>query len=81
MDSVLLSSHSRTLDGLRDMMRAADDADELVQTYVEVSTALLIVEAAKRAPDRPEWFPAGKWATIQNIQQSIEEQLGQLFRQ
>jgi len=79
MDSVLISTSSRTLDGLRDMMRAADDAEELVQTYVDVSTALFIVEAAKRAPDRPEWFPRGKWATIQQIVLNTTEQLDTLF--
>jgi hypothetical protein len=38
------------------------------------------VEAAKRAEDRDEWFPRGKWATIQAMQEAIEQELGNLFR-
>jgi hypothetical protein len=79
MDSVHLTESSRTLDGLRDMMQAADDAAELAQHWVDVSTALLIIEVAKRAEDRPEWFLRGKWATIQSMQDATERELRKLF--
>lgn len=75
MDSVQLSASSRAIDGLRLMMEAAGDLDAFVQTYVDVSVALLIVEVAKLAPDNDEWFPYGKWATIQSIQGRIAQQL------
>ena len=80
MDSVFVSSSSRVIDGLRHMMTAADDAAELVQSYVDVSTALLIIEVAKRADDLDEWFPHGKWATIQSIQGAAEKQLATAFK-
>lgn len=80
MDSVLVSSSSRVIDGLRHMMTKADDAAELVQTHVDVSTALLIIELAKRADDRDEWFPHGKWATIQNVQSATDKQLATAFK-
>ena len=78
MDSVLLSDNSTTREGLRDMMDAADDAGELVQIYVDPQTALLIIEVAKRAKDTPEWFPRGKWATIQAIKDRVERTLDQI---
>jgi hypothetical protein len=79
MDSIRLADHSRTLDGLRQMMEEIDDAAELVQAHVDVSIALLIAEIGRRAEDRPEWFPSGKWATLQHIQASIDRQIGSLF--
>ena len=80
MDSVLLSDSSRVLDGLRDMMEAAIGPHEYVHSYVDVPIALLVIEASKRAEDRDEWFPRGKWATIQSIQGATEKQLERLFR-
>lgn len=46
---------------------------------VEVPIALLIAEIAKLAEDRADWFPCGKWATIQAIQGRIEKELRMLF--
>jgi len=82
MDSIYLSNNSKVINGLRDMMDAAeDDAAGLIGcSYVDVATALLIVNIAKLAEDKPDWFPHGKWATIQNIQSLIDEQLNQLFQ-
>ena len=80
MDSVLLSDSERVLDGLRDMMIAADDADGLVQSHVDVLTALLIIEISKRAEDRVDWFPRGKWATMQALQERCSAQLDKMFR-
>jgi hypothetical protein len=72
MDFVLLSASDRVLDGLRMMM---GEAEGYVQSYVPVEHALLIIELAKRAPDHDDWFPRGKWATIQAIQSATDEQL------
>lgn len=80
MDAVQLSDSSRVLDGLRDMLAAAlGDEHDYVHSHVEVPVALLIIEAAKRADDRPEWFIRGKWATIQAIQAATDKQLSTLY--
>ena len=79
MDSVILSESSRVLDGLRDMMTAAIGAHEYVHAHVDASIALLVIEAAKRAEDRDEWFPRGKWATIQHMQSATDRQLAMMF--
>ena len=80
MDSVILSKSSRVLDGLRDMMTAAIGFHDYVYSHVDVASALLVIEAAKRAEDREEWFPHGKWATIQSIQAATESQIETMFR-
>lgn len=80
LDSVLLTDSDRVRDGLADMLTAAigDHAHEL--RHVDVSLALLVIEAAKRAEDREEWFPRGKWATVQAMQERVERELRWLFR-
>lgn len=80
MDSVLLSERATTLNGLQLMMQDADNAGEQIQAYVSVEMALLIVEIAKMAIDKEEYFPHGKWGTIQNIEGNIREQLATCFR-
>jgi hypothetical protein len=79
MDIVEVSRSDRVLDGLRDMMTAAVGPHELVHRHVEVPTALLLIEAAKRAEDRDDWFPHGKWATVQAMQERVERELRKLF--
>lgn len=73
MDSVMLSDSGRVVDGLSDMMADSIDAGDLVSKFVDAGNALLIVEIAKRAEDKEEWFIRGQWATIQAIQGRIEE--------
>ena len=75
----MLSESSSVIAGLRQMMDVADGASEVVQQHVEASIALLVIEIAKLAEEREEWFPRGKWATIQNIQESTDRQLRTLF--
>ena len=77
LDIVELPS-GRARDGLVDMLRPLE-LDGYIHGFVEVHVALLIVELAKRAEDRPEWFPHGKWATIQAIQAQCDKQLDDLF--
>ncbi len=81
MDAIQLVDSARTLDGLGDMMEVADDARESVQGWVDVATALLIVEVAKRAEDKKDWFPRGKWATIQSIQRKVDRELEKIFKE
>jgi hypothetical protein len=49
------------------------DAEQWVAYWVEVPQALFLVEVMKRAEDRAEWFPHGKWATIQSFQDRIDK--------
>jgi hypothetical protein len=80
LDFVRLTSSDSVRDGLSDMLTAAIGEHAYSLACVEVPIALLVVEAAKRAEDRDEWFPRGKWATIQAMQEAIEQELGNLFR-
>lgn len=79
MDSILLSSSPSVLRGLVDMMAEALGPNDYVHSYVNVEVALLVIEASKRSKDCHEWFPHGKWATIQSIQEVTNKQLSTLF--
>ena len=79
MNSILISTRDRVLDGLRDMLESAIGQHEYVFSYVELPVALLIIEAAKRAQDKDEWFPHGKWATIQSIQGAVDKEMNGFF--
>lgn len=35
-----------------------------------------IVRVMRVLPDKPEWFPKGKWATIQHIEEQITDAAG-----
>jgi len=73
MEFVRLSNSTDVLDGLRLMLRQYIlEENEWVQPLVNVEIALLIVEIAKNAQDEDIWFPHGKWATIQAIEERIE---------
>jgi hypothetical protein len=75
---IMLSDSSRVLDGLSLMLKAVIGDHDLIFNYVHLSTALLLVAIAKRAPDHAEWFPRGKWATIQNIEGRIDQSLNEI---
>lgn len=76
---VALELSERGLDGLREMMAAAIGDHDYIHAHVDVSVALLVIEVAKRAPDNPDWFPRGKWATIQAMQEATDRGMGRLF--
>ena len=81
MDYIKLGGNV-TVDGLGKMLEAAlggphGYTDSLI---AEVPIALYIVEIAKIADDKEEWFPLGKWATIQAIQGRIEKEITTLFK-
>ena len=76
MNPVRLSYH----EGLKLMMNEAIGANNMVDVFVPLPTALLIVFLAQRAEDKPEWFPHGKWATIQLIQSAIETELDSFWK-
>ena len=81
LDYVPLTDSDRVRDGLSDMLTAAIGDHAYGLGYVEVSLALFVIEVAKRAEDRADWFPRGKWATIQAIQERTERELQWLFRE
>lgn len=78
MNSVHLTAMRSVLDGLRAMMEFMTESNEWISSSVDVPMALFIVEVAKRAPDKAEFFPHGKWATIQAIQERIDKELDKL---
>lgn len=80
MDAVHITASTLVRDGLDRMLTAAIGAHEyLASDYVEAPIVLLVIEIARRAEDRPDWFPRGKWATIQSMQAACDHELGRLF--
>lgn len=75
MNAVCLSDFERTRAGLSAMLAAVLGDHGFELSLVEVPIALLVIELAKRADDRAEWFPHGKWATIQNMQGRVAVEL------
>ena len=80
LDSVMLTDSPRVREGLVDMLTAAIGEHGYILGYVDVAVALLVIEAAKRADDREDWFPRGKWATVQAMQERTDRELRWLFR-
>jgi len=79
MNAILLSNSSRVIDGLENMLEEAIGPHGYAGSYVSIETALLIIEIAKRAEDKPEWFLRGKWATIQELQGRVETEISKCF--
>lgn len=79
MDSVLITENPVVKAGLEKMMVTAIGENGYVATFAEVPVALFIIEVAKRAMDCKDWFPHGKWATIQAIQNRVEKEFETLF--
>ena len=80
LDWVLLTDSPTVRDGLDAMLTAAIGEHGYMLDYVDVQLALLLIEAAKRADDREDWFPRGKWATVQAMQERTDRELRWLFR-
>jgi len=80
LGSVMLTDSPRMRDSLADMLTAAIGEHGYSLGHVDVQLALLVIEAAKRAEDREDWFPRGKWATVQAMQERTERELRWLFR-
>lgn len=68
---VTLTANNKVLTGLRLLMEYA--RQKTLQPTVDIPTALKLVEVAKDAQDLPSFFPHGKWATIQAIQERIDK--------
>jgi hypothetical protein len=76
MDYVNLGG-SVTVEGLGKMLEAVlgEPHGYTDSRLVEVPIALFIMSLAKLAEDKAEWFPLGKWATIQAIEDRIEKEI------
>lgn len=79
MDFVYFIDSKMAFDGIRKML-AGVKMEWLVDggQWVDVEQALLIIEIAKRSEDREEWYPLGKWATIQAMQSRVDAELNKL---
>lgn len=82
-DLVYTSDSSQVREGLVKMLEALchetySDAEMFVRPWMNGADVLLLIEVAKRAEDLPEWFPRGKWATIQCLQASVEKAIESL---
>ena len=80
MNVIHLTDNSIPANGLSDMMTVAIGDHGYTFRWVEVDFALLVIKIAKRAEDNPDWFPHGKWATIQRMQAVVEQELDRLFK-
>lgn len=68
MESILLFDHGPAGDGLTLMLTHYLGDHDLVYKFVDLSIALMVVEIARKAEDKEEFFPYGKWAQIQTIE-------------
>jgi hypothetical protein len=80
LDVVLLTNSPSVRDGLNKMLTAAVGEHGYTLEWEELPIALLLIEIAKRANDREDWFPHGRWATIQHMQHIVDEEMRKLFR-
>ena len=80
LDVVNLTESYTVRDGLAAMLTAAIGEHAYCLSHVDAATALLVIEAAKRAEDREDWFPRGKWATVQEMQERTERELQWMFK-
>lgn len=77
-DLILVGGHQAVYEGLDAMLIAAIGEHEYGTRYIPIEIALLMIECAKRAPDKEEWFPLGKWATIQALQARVDAELAKI---
>lgn len=69
--TVLISENEGVRDGLNGMIEAAGPQMRIGEfEHPDVAAAVIVLAA--EAEDRPEWFPRGKWATIQALQARVE---------
>jgi hypothetical protein len=78
MDSILIGS--KALDGIKILLDKVLGPNDIAQPYMEVRDVLLVIEIMSRACDRVEYFPHGKWGTIQALQDKIDFELDKIKR-
>lgn len=62
----------RTVQGLRQFLEDHDGHDERLSNGSPEMWAFLWFQL-REAEDKPEWFPSGKWATLQRIEALLIE--------
>jgi len=71
-----LTRNRITFDGLAVMLHdLIGDNGYLDSEDVEIPVALFVCAIAKMAPDREQYFPLGQWATIQSLEERINEEI------
>ncbi len=79
MDAIRIGSEA-VCDGLDQMLWAVlGEHGYLDGPWVDVSIALLICAIARRVPDNVKWFPRGQSATIQAIENRIDQEIGSIL--
>jgi hypothetical protein len=81
MGYVLLSDSEKVVDGLRKMLVDMDEdyIEYIPSKLIEIEKALFIIVIAKKGLDKEEYFPRGRWATIQAIEERIAAELDRLI--
>lgn len=77
-DLFILSESQSVREGLQHMLETLCPidfytAEQWTKSWMEIAPILFLIEIAKRAEDKEEYFPRGKWATIQAIQGRLDE--------
>jgi len=80
---VILGKHEMSTD---DVIKVSPEtADALstlglgdVYTIMTAERAAFLALIMIHLPDRPEWFPKGKWATIQHVAKQLEDEAKQI---
>lgn len=64
-------------DGLQDMLDSLGEDNPIgdLNHYIDLPIAFCLLEIAKAAPDKEEWFVRGKWATIQSLQSKCTDEM------
>ena len=81
MEPIRLSDSDTVAAGLRAMLEHYIGEHGYIDSpWVPVEFALLVLAVARRSRDDEAWFPRGQWATIQVIEQRIDESITAAMR-
>ena len=81
MEPIRLSDSEMVVAGLRAMLEHyIGPHGYLDSSWVPVEIALLVLAVARRSHDDEVWFPRGHGATIQAIEQRVDESLTAAMR-
>jgi hypothetical protein len=68
-------------DGLRQWAEAMGDGLWLEDLPTVADSWSWVCFLLREAQDRPEWFPHGKWATIQRIESLLLEEAREIYQE
>ncbi len=72
-DTILLNSFRHaTQNGLRKFLEDTSDNPDRLYIGTPENWAWLFFQL-RAADDRPEWFPSGKWATLQRLESLLDD--------